>query len=244
MESWGRFVKYSRKLFLSNFVLFTCICTHNVWKDKGVRSLRPRPSLGNQRIQAFKLVDHLDLLKEVYSLLFVVLSYFAGPLDESMYSTVDQTNKAKIKEQVCRAQFDYEAQGDQELSFKAGDVIKILYKEDDTWWCGEFNGKKGMFPKDFVDLMNHWPCSVQWNCAIHASVKTTRCILDKYAVGETSIKLTPTGPKYRFLLLKIWKETFEKKWAIRPRNTGLTVYNLGKQMHNQCLTQFFMSEIV
>lgn len=79
----------------------------------------------------------------------------AGPLDESMYSTVDQTNKAKIKEQVCRAQFDYDAQGDQELSFKAGDVIKILYKEDDTWWCGEFNGKKGMFPKAFVDLMNH-----------------------------------------------------------------------------------------
>ena len=34
-------------------------------------------------------------------------------------------------------------------------IIKILYKEDDTWWCGEFNGKKGMFPKDFVDLLNH-----------------------------------------------------------------------------------------
>lgn len=118
-------------------------------------SLRPRPLLGKQRIQAFKLVDHLDLLKEVYSLLFVVLSYFAGPLDESMYSTVDETNKAKIKEQVCRAQFDYDAQGDQELSFKAGDIITILYKEDDTWWCGEFNGKKGMFPKDFVDLLNH-----------------------------------------------------------------------------------------
>ena len=73
-----------------------------------------------------------------------------------MYSTVDETNKVKIKEQVCRAQFDYDAQGDQELSFKAGDVIKIVYKEDDTWWCGEFNGKKGMFPKDFVELMNHW----------------------------------------------------------------------------------------
>ena len=120
-----------------------------------MRCLRPRPSLGKQRIQAFKLVDHLDLLKEVYSLLFVVLSYFAGPIDESMYSTVNETNKPKIKEQVCRAQFDDDAQGDQELSFKAGDVIKILYKEDDTWWCGEFNGKKGMFPKVFVDLMNH-----------------------------------------------------------------------------------------
>ena len=64
-------------------------------------SLRPRPLLGKQRIQAFKLVDHLDLLKEVYSLLFVVLSYFAGPLDESMYSTVDETNKACMKITLC-----------------------------------------------------------------------------------------------------------------------------------------------
>ena len=72
-----------------------------------------------------------------------------------MYPTVDETNKIKIKEKVCRDQFDYDAQGEQELSFKAGDVINILYKEDDTWLCGEFNVKKGMFPKDFVELMNH-----------------------------------------------------------------------------------------
>lgn len=89
------------------------------------------------------------------------------PLDESMYSTVDQTNKVKPREQVdqtnkvkpreqvCRAQFDYSAQGEQEISFKAGDLIKIHYKEDATWWCGECNGKKGMFPKDFVELLNY-----------------------------------------------------------------------------------------
>jgi len=76
-----------------------------------------------------------------------------------MYSAVDQTNKPrdtgakKSPEQFCRAQFDYEAQGDQEISFKAGDLIKRLYEEDGTWWCGEINGKKGMFPKDFVELV-------------------------------------------------------------------------------------------
>ena len=76
-----------------------------------------------------------------------------------MYSTVNQTNKPKdtgvkkTQELFCRAEFDYEAQGDQEISFKAGDLIKRLYEEDDTWFCGEFNGKKGMFPKAFVVLI-------------------------------------------------------------------------------------------
>ena len=41
---------YSRELFLSNFVLFTCICTHNLWKDKGSSS--PGASIGKQNTQA------------------------------------------------------------------------------------------------------------------------------------------------------------------------------------------------
>lgn len=87
----------------------------------------------------------------LYSNLSVIFS--AEPVDDSMYSAVDQTNNAiakKIQEQFCRAEFDYEAQGDQEISFKAGDLIKRLYEENDTWLCGELNGKKGMFPKAFV----------------------------------------------------------------------------------------------
>ena len=87
----------------------------------------------------------------------------AEPLGESMYSTVptaatvDQTSRPKDvtarTQEVYRAQFDYDAQGAQEISFKAGDLIKLHYKEDDTWWCGECHGKKGMFPKAFVELV-------------------------------------------------------------------------------------------
>lgn len=84
--------------------------------------------------------------------------FFAAPLDESMYSVVSQpkgnaepAHRAQPKEQYYRASFDYEAQGAEELSFKAGDLIKLCYKEDSTWWCGEVHGKKGMFPKDFVE---------------------------------------------------------------------------------------------
>ncbi|XP_027039793.1 proline-serine-threonine phosphatase-interacting protein 1-like [Pocillopora damicornis] len=77
-------------------------------------------------------------------------------LDESMYSSVDQKQQP-IKQNEAkfyRAAFDYDAQGDQEISFKAGDHIKLIYHEDDTWWCGEVQGKRGMFPKDFVEEIN------------------------------------------------------------------------------------------
>ena len=79
-----------------------------------------------------------------------------------MYSSVNQKNKPKDtnvrkkQEQFCRAQFDYDAQGGQEISFKAGDLFKFLYEEDATWWCGEIHGKKGMFPKIFVELVTKW----------------------------------------------------------------------------------------
>lgn len=59
----------------------------------------------------------------------------------------------KKSDLFCRAAFDYDAQGAQELSFKSGDLIKIHYQEDDTWWCGEIQGRKGMFPKDFVEVI-------------------------------------------------------------------------------------------
>lgn len=53
-----------------------------------------------------------------------------------------------------KADFDYKAQGDEELSFQQGDMIKVLHEEDETWWCGECKHRKGMFPKTFVSVVN------------------------------------------------------------------------------------------
>lgn len=106
----------------------------------------------------FQPIRYQYLRSPGYSLYYSNLSviFSTEPVDDSMYSAVDQTNKPKdtnvkkTQEQYCRAEFDYEAQGDHEISFKAGDLIKRLYDEDETWCCGELNGKKGMFPKAFV----------------------------------------------------------------------------------------------
>lgn len=52
-----------------------------------------------------------------------------------------------------RALYSYQAQQSDELSFEAGDVMKIITEEDATWWKGESesSGKSGLFPSSYVE---------------------------------------------------------------------------------------------
>lgn len=54
--------------------------------------------------------------------------------------------------------YDYDANGPEEVSLKAGDVIQVLdLGEGDGWWSGEVlsTKKRGLFPSNFVtDLVN------------------------------------------------------------------------------------------
>ena len=45
----------------------------------------------------------------------------------------------------------YEPQGDQELELEEGDIVTVVAKEDDVWWCGQCKGKVGMFPSTYVE---------------------------------------------------------------------------------------------
>ena len=50
-------------------------------------------------------------------------------------------------------EFDYKAQEEDELTIKVGDVITNVMKHDGGWWEGELNGRKGMFPDNFVKVI-------------------------------------------------------------------------------------------
>ena len=49
--------------------------------------------------------------------------------------------------------YDYEAQGEEELNLKDGDIITVVMKEDSTWWRGKLDGKEGMFPRQYVEVL-------------------------------------------------------------------------------------------
>ncbi|KAM7369673.1 hypothetical protein PAMP_010977 [Pampus punctatissimus] len=62
--------------------------------------------------------------------------------------------KAKGREQ-CKVLFPYEAQNEDELSIKEGEIINIITKDcpDAGWWMGEIGGRQGVFPDNFVKLL-------------------------------------------------------------------------------------------
>ncbi|NWX19230.1 SH3K1 protein, partial [Aegotheles bennettii] len=67
---------------------------------------------------------------------------------------IEVDNRAKTKE-YCKVIFPYEAQNDDELTIREGDVVTLISKDciDVGWWEGELNGRRGVFPDNFVKLL-------------------------------------------------------------------------------------------
>jgi hypothetical protein len=50
----------------------------------------------------------------------------------------------------CQALYDYVGQDASELDFFAGDIVKIIKKDDSGWWVGEIDGRQGNFPSNYT----------------------------------------------------------------------------------------------
>ncbi|PGH08015.1 hypothetical protein GX51_01455 [Blastomyces parvus] len=53
---------------------------------------------------------------------------------------------------TATAQYDYEPAEDNELGFPEGAMITNIEFPDDDWWHGEYNGRSGLFPANYVEL--------------------------------------------------------------------------------------------
>lgn len=56
----------------------------------------------------------------------------------------------KPKRRQCKVLFDYQPQNEDELELKIGDIVDIVEEVEEGWWNGNFNGKSGLFPSNFV----------------------------------------------------------------------------------------------
>ncbi|XP_065563675.1 mitogen-activated protein kinase kinase kinase 11-like isoform X2 [Artemia franciscana] len=73
-------------------------------------------------------------------------------------SSESSDHNHRRKHSICNVLYDYEAQGDDELSLQCGDVIEVLSKDakisgDDGWWTGKLGDKVGIFPSNFVSTV-------------------------------------------------------------------------------------------
>jgi len=74
-----------------------------------------------------------------------------------VFSAKKPVGKAKVL-------FEYVPEKDDELALSVGDIVTVLNKEvyqTDGWWEGELNGKVGLFPDNFVELLPDEPPKVQ-----------------------------------------------------------------------------------
>jgi len=58
-------------------------------------------------------------------------------------------------ERFVRAKFPYSAGGNKDaLTFKAGDVMRVVREIKPEWWIGELNGRQGLFPVPYVEQLS------------------------------------------------------------------------------------------
>jgi myosin-1 len=57
------------------------------------------------------------------------------------------------KQKKLRALYDFEARSADELSFRTDNELLLIDNSDETWWKAELNGKTGVVPSNYVELI-------------------------------------------------------------------------------------------
>ncbi|XP_075277671.1 SH3 domain-containing protein 19 isoform X3 [Opisthocomus hoazin] len=107
---------------------------------------------------SFKKGDYIQILEQVDS------EWYRGRLNEKegiFPAVFVQTCSARVelsqsvggKKGKAKALYDFHGENEDELSFKAGDTITDLESVDEDWMSGEIQGKSGIFPKNFVQIL-------------------------------------------------------------------------------------------
>lgn len=87
----------------------------------------------------------------------------------------------------ARGKYDFSATADDELSFRKGDILKILSPQDD-WYKAEMNGHEGFVPQNYIEMQA--PRWFQEN----ASRSSAEEILRHKEVGEFVIRGCQSSP--------------------------------------------------
>ncbi|XP_041109999.1 hematopoietic lineage cell-specific protein-like isoform X4 [Polyodon spathula] len=77
--------------------------------------------------------------------------------DVSVVTSTDTAAENEYEEApagLCAvALYDYQGEGDDEISFDPDDIIRGIEIVDESWWKGQCRGRVGLFPATYVELM-------------------------------------------------------------------------------------------
>ncbi|XP_063360387.1 CD2-associated protein isoform X2 [Cydia amplana] len=77
--------------------------------------------------------------------------------DNFVSVTTDQTSASTGVSGRCRAVFSYQPANPDELPLSVGDVLDVLGEVEEGWWQGRRQGRVGVFPSNFVVMLDSQP---------------------------------------------------------------------------------------
>uniref|UniRef100_A0A8C3AXY3 Osteoclast-stimulating factor 1 n=1 Tax=Cyclopterus lumpus TaxID=8103 RepID=A0A8C3AXY3_CYCLU len=146
--------------------------------EKLMRTYSENPSFSNQKnleeteLQIDESTLKLDLLEATCYKLSISMSELEGKpktfhrFSESIVKWKDKVRRlhasfsrhevSQIPPELCsigqcKALYDFTPEQDDELTLKEGDLLDIYGKEENGWWFGKLNGKRGHFPSTYVE---------------------------------------------------------------------------------------------
>jgi SH3 domain-containing kinase-binding protein 1 len=57
----------------------------------------------------------------------------------------------------AKVAFSYLAENTDELTLPVGEIVEVIDEEEEGWWRGKLNGKEGVFPSNFVEVIKEEP---------------------------------------------------------------------------------------
>ncbi|GFN83111.1 ARF-GAP with sh3 domain, ank repeat and ph domain-containing protein 1 [Plakobranchus ocellatus] len=85
------------------------------------------------------------------------LSRKQQPPEQTVVSQPQPASASNQAKRRYRALYDCEADNEDELTFSEGEIIIVIYEEEDEWWEGQIEGqpsRRGLFPLSFVTPIN------------------------------------------------------------------------------------------
>lgn len=155
----------------------------------------------------------------------IPLAQQSQPQPHQQPQVTNVSQQQQVREQA-RAIYEYTPINDDELAMKVGDIINILDKEieDAGWWKGELRGNIGVFPDNFVEIIE--PAQESGNKATDrhhtaaAGNVQTSVVNSANSTRSSSVSSQPTTPNYSNNSYQNAEGKIKSVFAATPKGFG------------------------